>query len=797
YSKAAKSELQQNLDRAFRLYVKAAEDFLHLSQSCNDAGLRASCKLQAGKALERAEKIKAVRPDVTPVAKDYFSEQEQLYVLRKSSFVNNVRIPLWDSSASASDDVRQPELSPEQQQHDAIWRKAEGTMVYSSAQRLSPQDIVQHIITDCSVCASVAVCVGHHCRFNSKIVLSNLHPRDPGDESYDSRSGVYHFRFLFNGAFRRITIDDKLPTYPEGGLMCMSTGAEHQIWPSLVEKAYMKLMGGYDFPGSNSCIDLHALVGWIPEHVDLRLSGIKLLCTYDLRIGSCVLTVGTCDAPASSMLVSELTLLPAHCYAVIDVQEHDGVRQVTMLDSWTQTANVQGREAQAASNYVCDHSYTFSLGWDTVCSHFDGVYLSWDPGIFRNQIVFHGTWKAQSPSFEEGVNRSSYFQLQLRTGMDTAAQDGCEIWIQLTRHVSDTTRTSEYISLLVNGQDDGRQSPADIDPTMLKGEYTNSIHTLVRTRVSATDTVLHLIAAYDGHFSDVGFTINVYSDTDVSWVENPPKALYMKEIDGAFTSKTSGGNYSYPTFMDNPQFHLRIHPNVEQSRKLGRNANVKVPVSVTVHGSRRTPINASLVWSRGERITELSQNDLVATSGPYCYGYARAYGDVPAGDYTLIISTFEPQQLGEFKIQVESAYPVEITSIPQEGAGMFSRVLRDAWTAGTAGGGPSSSKFANNPAYELRIDAPAYLKVRLQLADATSPTSINVSVFQRKASRGILVGTSGPYSDAIAGAVTPRIALQPGTYHIIPSTYHPDIQRAFKLIVYSTIAVNIRPMKRV
>lgn len=121
-------------------------------------------------------------------------------------------------------------LSPEQAMVLPQWRRS---AVHESDggtadSRLRPQDILQHIITDCSVCASISVCLEHSRRFGSEVGLVQytrlliLTPRkfgyfslrtgpetgaslvSPISES-DRVKGRYDLRLLFNGAWRRVS----------------------------------------------------------------------------------------------------------------------------------------------------------------------------------------------------------------------------------------------------------------------------------------------------------------------------------------------------------------------------------------------------------------------------------------------------------------------------------------------------------------------------------------------------------------------------------------------------------------
>ncbi|KAG1725450.1 hypothetical protein EDB19DRAFT_265604 [Suillus lakei] len=180
--------------------------------------------------------------------------------------------------------------------------------------------------------------------------------------------------------------------------------------------------------------------------------------------------------------------------------------------------------------------------------------------------------------------------------------------------------------------------------------------------------------------------------------------VFVTVIDGA-----------HPTYMVNPQYHLRVHSasaSIDKRPSTSASIDKRSSTSVIIHNNKTQVIltaqsardmdispNVTAVWSQGECISELSQKEVVAHFGPYTYGHAHVAADLALGDYTVILSAFEPNQTGKFALKMESPSRFEIKAIPQEGAGMYAFV-RDSMTAI---GGPGQKQYHRNPVYEETI----------------------------------------------------------------------------------------------
>lgn len=114
---------------------------------------------------------------------------------------------------------------------------------------------------------------------------------------------------------------------------------------------------------------------------------------------------------------------------------------------------------------------------------------------------------------------------------------------------------------------------------------------------SASGTI-SLNLSYDGPFDGIGFTVVAYSGLDMRWDEPLHTLHFDLRLSGILTTKTSGGNYTLPTYMINPQYRLRV-PATTQDGPSG-----KTRVEALLHAPRDVPINVVITWGRGERVFE-------------------------------------------------------------------------------------------------------------------------------------------------------------------------------------------------
>ncbi|KAM9019058.1 androglobin isoform 1-T1 [Ara ararauna] len=87
--------------------------------------------------------------------------------------------------------------------------------------------------------------------------------------------GKYVVRLYWMGCWRKIIVDDTMPFNEENNLLLPATACEIELWPMLLSKAIIKLANTSICETADREMEeftvLHALTGWIPEIIPLRL----------------------------------------------------------------------------------------------------------------------------------------------------------------------------------------------------------------------------------------------------------------------------------------------------------------------------------------------------------------------------------------------------------------------------------------------------------------------------------------------------------------------------------------------
>eukprot|EP00051_Salpingoeca_urceolata_P016024 m.210933 g.210933 ORF g.210933 m.210933 type:complete len:820 (-) comp18569_c1_seq2:225-2684(-) len=679
---------------AERSFETAAEKYLQAlaGVGSEDTGLRdairarASEALSAAEALRRAIRTTLAQPDdvpsmATPVAaaepprpvaspasskggrKNDFTAQE-MAVLKHTSRINGkVYLPWLPSDAREHlggggryvDPDGPLQLSPKQRARFHKWvRPTELSQKPIMVYLLSSQSIRQTIVSDCSFVSSLAIGADFERRFKRSIITCSIFPQDTHGKPVVNPHGKYLVRLHFNGVWRKVMIDDTLPADRDGNLLCSFSSHRSELWISLIEKAYLKAVGGgYDFPGSNSSIDLHALTGWIPDRCAIQDCTDEYWATVfrSLHAGHSLVTVAT--GALSESEADRAGLVPSHAYAVLDMRQIGSLRLLKLKNPWSHL-RWKGRfspddtkswtaEFKRKLGYDQDSAQQFDNGvfwidWPSVRRFFDVMYMSHDPKTFLHRRTLHDVWHQHEGPVKDTYNVGYNPQFFLNVDVKEKAT----VWVLLSRHITtiaDFAHNKEYITLHVFRSGHRVYYTEDAE---IQGTKINSPHYLVKLpELPAGKHRFTLVVSQYEKANTLRYTLRTFSTASFQFGEVVDIYKHEKKITSEWTAATAGGpTNDRLSHLRNPAFSVKLADGLPGTIRMQLEAPRQFYVGLAISGGE--DVLHSGAYRPGFCVLEI----------PNCQ---------PGVEYIVIPSTYEKNQIGPFFLTAFGDRPVTIT----------------------------------------------------------------------------------------------------------------------------------------
>ncbi|KAF2444119.1 cysteine proteinase [Karstenula rhodostoma CBS 690.94] len=746
--------------------------------------------------------VSHVRKLREPISSRKRTTKEEI-ILLKASLVNGMKCPPWDKNPSADEfaadgfgfftQPRELSLSPQQQQHFKAWTRAKDALprgslgsddqpVMSSPR---PIDLVQDAATDCSVVASLCAGIARTERGYDKILSTKLYPFDRNlGRPVISANGKYIVRLHFNGCWRRVTIDDRLPLSETRALHVVDRREPALLWPPLLEKAYLTVRGGYDFPGSNSCSDLWTLTGWIPEQVHLQETDIVPDQLWNrlhkaFAFGDVLATLGT--GQMSARQERELGLEGQHSYVILDLKEMENDRFLLVKNPWVEGRGWLGPrpspDAFYASSTITDSSKdgvatyhrdtiptkdrpnptTFWIGLEQVIRHFDGLYLNWNPGLFRYRQDIHFEWAVDGSSEEENRCIVTHPQFLFHS------EDESPVWFLLSRHFRATSGDSKEESdafndgsirpsTLTDASDDIPKGYMSIfvcpgngnrlyikDTCIERSDYVTTPQCLLRWDAEANSTYTVVLDQDELPASAYTFSLFAFSNSKIELEPAIPQYPLQKVVTGEWTKQTAGGGTGSSQYFQNPQYALDVKQ--------------RGPLAILLTSTnRKNALHVKLTLGHGKRIYRLNSRDVLADSGDHrarCV-FAEAKALEP-GLYTIVCSLFEAGQTGDYSLRVDSTCEIVLKQIARDGAGLLLNRLAPVCFRPEVNEVVAPMVVRRLAAYTIVV---RFLKATTARSTGGLPTTRSPLRFSVEYGRGperqfLITSERGQYSDAV------------------------------------------------
>ncbi|KAJ8024532.1 Calpain-7 [Holothuria leucospilota] len=603
--------------------------------------------------------------------------EEEIKVLGRTSKINGREYVPFISKADRKERFAFPVpftdkcgtlvLAPKQRERFGRWARPEEfcsdpQIVYV----ISSFSVRQTIIQDCSFLSSLAISANYERRFKKTLISSIIFPQDKKGKPVYNPCGKYMVILNINGVKRKVIIDDLLPLDKNGQLLCSFSSNRNELWVSLLEKAYLKVMGGYDFPGSNSNIDLHTLTGWIPERISIKPDAKDfdkdktfMMLLKRFHKGDVLVTVAT--GPMSDADAERAGLVSTHAYAMLDIREIRGKRLMQLKNPWShmrwkgnfsefdlgnwtpelqKELNFDPHNAQEFDNGV------FWIDFHSVCKFFDVLYLNWNPALFLQTYVLHSSWTATEGPKKDVITMGNNPQYRLEVKGHGA------VWILLSRHITDKedfADNKEFITLVLFKGGKKVFYPND-PPPFMDGTRINSPHYLCKLVVKEASLFTVVVSQFEKS-NTIHYSLRVYSSCDFRFSKMPEPYKHTKSITGEWKGRTAGGCANHrQTFENNPIYQVNLQDTTRPNYFM---VDLKGPKSFYVGFD----IIAISTEGPGDSFEK-------KRSGEYRRGFSiLQMENLRGGIYNIRPTTFDPGQESPFFLTLSSSCPMKVTHL--------------------------------------------------------------------------------------------------------------------------------------